>query len=278
MKEKVEDQRTVTVKKRLITENPLYRKSPYPYAIPWSSSRNMPLTGQDLTVDEMTGKLAMNSMRKASLGLGQFPFIINPDDIYYVKHSRLFDLSYKTNGDDKEYLNPRDVAEWNCYTINTEFVAPSKKEYNKKSHIFYVQDVEYEAQQDNVELDKQFEAESYIREGSTSRWKDILMLLNYEVKEYNFNVDQLSDNLLKKHVIDASKKYPDIILRLKRPESETLLFVLKVLRKGFIEKKKGTDFYYGSEFIGTTIDSLLEWVNKPINADKVTKWQKMMEP
>ena len=282
------DPRTVTVKKRLITLDPKYRKTPYPYAIPWSTSRNIPVTGQDniLSIEKMMGERPLSAEDRESLQMGENTVVINPEQIYAVQHSRIFDLSYrlltKKDGEKevsvKEYLNPRDVAEYGCFTANKDFCAPSKKAYNKKKHIFYVEDKELEAEEELVEFDEAFEAEKFLREGSTSRWKEAVMLLNFEVKEYNLNPDVLSESMIKKIALEGAKKYPKVIMKLTNENSEALLFSLKLLKNRIIEKRNGSDFYHGSTYIGTTIESLMDFIDKPSNATLVTKWSQQINP
>ena len=282
------DQRIVTVKKRLITLDPKYRKTPYPYAVPFSTSRNVAITGQEniLSLEKMTGERPLTEADRTALQMGDNPSVINPDQQYACQHSRTYDLSYRNttktiDGKEvvvKEYLTPRDVAEYGCFTANKDFCALSKKDYNKKKHIFYVEDKEMEAEEDLVEFDMAYEAEKFLREGSTSRWKEAVVLLNYEVKEYNLDPDILSDNMIKKIALEGAKKYPKVIMKLTDENSEGLLFSLKLLKNRIIEKRNGSDFYHGTTYIGTTIDSVIDFINKPSNATLVTKWSQQVAP
>lgn len=279
------DQRIVTVKKRLITLDPKYRKSPYPYAIPFSVTQNLPLTGQQkiLSVEKMTGEKQISESDRKALQMGENPVLIDPDQIYPCQHSRTYELSYRMvekDGDKsvKEFVNPRDVAEFGCFTENKDFCAGSKKEFNKKKHIFYVEDKELEAEQDLVEFDLAYEAEKFLREGSTSRWKDAVLLLNYEIKEYNLDPDILSDSMIKKLALEGAQKYPKVVMKLNTEDAESLLFALKLLRHGIVSKRNGADFYQGNDYIGTTIDSVKDYINKPANASLVTKWANQLNP
>jgi hypothetical protein len=52
---------------------------------------------------------------------------------------------------------------------------------------------------------------------------------------------------------------------------------LKVIKQNIITKRNGTDFYHGSQFIGTTFESVMEYVLDNNNAALVTKWQSIVE-
>jgi len=269
----------VKEKKKIIAVHPNYRRSPYQYTIPISNTSKKFITGQEdvLTEDKMRGKDKLTVQDKKKLQMGDSPFIINPDIIHPLLHGRVYDLSYTTDGADKEYVNPRDYAEFTCFT-KAEIVAKDKESVVKDKHYFYVEDKEKDAQVKINKMDLAWEAESFARSDmGTGRWKDLILLLNLEIPGYNYDPDNLSDTRIKEIVLEACKENPDIVLKLKREDSAFTIFALKLIKYKIISKKDGPDYYYNDTYIGVSIDAIKAYVQNTDHESLVTKWGRIIE-
>jgi hypothetical protein len=290
VEQKVEKSKEVTfvhvaVKKRLLSNNPNYVKKPYQYTIPMSASKHLPATGQEdiLTLKQMRGEEKLRPDQIEALQMGLSPYIINPDETYAIVHGRIFDLSYKQFTDGKKiYDNPRDHAEYRCFTIGTEggedeVIAKNKVTYKRKYNAFYIEDKEEEAKEELQNLEITWEAESFVRnELSSGRWKEVLMLMAYEVPKYEVNPDVLSDTRIKYLVLEACRSHPEIVLKLKGEESTQTVFILRMIKRGVIQQKNGRELWYGDISLGTSIESVRHFMNNNINSQITSKWDNLM--
>ncbi|MBC8315558.1 MAG: hypothetical protein H8E51_08640 [Bacteroidetes bacterium] len=267
----------VEKKVRIIALEKRYRQNVYPFAVSFNQTTGEFMTGQDLSYEKMTGKTALIKSEKAALG-NERPFIINPDNHYPLKHGRTFNISY--DEDDKGvrvYDVAKDHAEFDFFELQAE-VAKDKKSYKRGTHYFYIEDKEKEAEFQLIENDKCFEAESLMRNKTASgRYGDVIMLLNMYAPGYNLDPAVLSELQMKAHIIDACRKFPDVILMFGKKEVEEIVFAAKLVKHNIIERKNGLDFYYKGDFIGTTIESVREYLRDPKKAELVTKWAKQIE-
>ena len=283
---------SVTERVKLISLDAKYRKTPYQFAVPRSQSKNVPATGQEdvLTEDMMIGKTPIPQTVKADLQMGATPYIINPEQIYPIHHSRVFvndyDIEYDEEGKElkRTYKNARDHAEFVCFTIGMGssggecVIAPNKESYRKGFHYFYIENKEAEAQKGVEEFDKAFEAEKYARsEMGTGRWKDLILLLNFELEGHNLDPDHLSDTRIKEIVLKACRENPDVILKMRSKDSDMTVFILKLIKRNIIQRRKGTDYYYQDVFLGSTPNTIRDWVADQNHAPTVSKWNNMLE-
>ena len=299
---------TITRKVKVVTPKGKYTNHIYQYAIPVSSGTRLPLTGQQKVItwreervpranggedlvwvpDKDLSKLSASD--KKELQMGDSPFIINPANFITVRHGYAYNDDYKSfikKGEEGQpdeeigrvYQNPRDHAELLALLANPEGpVAPSKSTYNKNKHNFYIDDKEKEAQETLNEIDLSYEAERFVREDmGTGRWKEILIFLGHAVPDLRSNPDVMTDTQVKAVVLDACRKYPKEVLKMKGPGAARIIFVTKVLSNGIVARKKNNDFYYGDIYIGPTFDSVAEWMDDRKNSSVVTKWQHQLD-
>lgn len=273
----------VSKKVRVLALDKRYLHNPYLYAVSRSDSTGNYITGQEdiLTEEEMLGKEKLTKAKKQALEMGDQPFIINPMNHYQLIHGRTFDESYDTdeNGN-KTYLNPRDHAELMFFKKQESVLIgkPERGKWIRDKHYFYVEDKQMEAQKEVEKADIAFEAEYYVRnEVETGSYKDILLMLSYNVGGYSVNVDMLTDLELKAKVIEACKEHPLEILKFKDSVSAETIFLLKLLKYHILEKKSMTDIYHGGEFIANSFDGLRAYINKTANEGMVSKWAKLVQ-
>ena len=282
----------VTQKVKVITPKGKYTNHPYQYAIPVSVKNRLPVTGQESiigTPDKWTGKEKLTQSEKDKLQMGSSPYVINPEDPILIMHGYEYDNSFDSyiskdkDGNDKEtarvYINPKDHAELTAILASSESpVAKSKLLYNHTKHQFYVDDKEQEAKVTIDDIDLAFEAESFVRNDiGIGRYGEILIFLGHAVPEYKVTPGNLSETRIKALVLDACRKYPKEVLKMKGPGSTRIIFVTKVINYGIIVRKKNNDFYYGDIFIGPTFDSVVEWMEDKRNNQIVSKWQMQLD-
>jgi hypothetical protein len=279
----------VTQKVRILTDHVNYRKKPYMYSIPVSQGSGLPATGQEhiLSLDQMTRKNTIITVgQKKELQMGDNPWIINPEELYPINHSRVFDLSYTAEKDadggdmKKVYLNPKDYAEYTCF-MRGMIISKSKKDYGdapRGNFYFWIEDKEKEAQDVVTQLDRRYEAEKFLRDDlGSGRYKDVIRLLNFEVASYNIDPNVLSDTRIKEVVFKAVAEHPEVVLMLKSKDADQIVFILKLMEKKVLQRKNATDFYYNDVLIGTTVNSIKEWINNSSHVQTVSKWRQMLE-
>jgi len=280
-----ETKRVVAQKVRFVSQDKRYQRMPYPFTVAVSESSQKFVTGQEniLTEDQMRGKDTapkLTADQRRQLQMGTTPFIIHPDNVYNLQALRTFNISYEQFGDDettREYLVPRDWAEYNFFLKQMQ-VAPNKESYQVNKHFFYLEDKEKEAQGELQEVDKQWDAENFVRsEMSSDRYKDIILLMNFEVAGFLMDPRVMTDITIRTQVFKACREHPDVVLKLKGEGNTVLLFVLKLLYHKMIERRHGTDFYAGETFVGSTLESVKNWCTDTKNSQLVTKWGVMIE-
>ena len=273
----------VVHKVRLISAHKRYARTPYPFTVPQSQSSGKLLTGQEeiLTEAQMRGEEKLLAADKTKLQMGSNPFIINPDNMYPCKNARTFDLSYEINGpdpEDREYLVPKDFAEYTFFTRQHDLVAPSKSAYQKNKHLFYIEDAEKESRDELISIDRRWEAESFVRnEMASSRYPEVILLLNFEIPKYHIDPSTMSDTLIRSTVYKACQDHPETILKLKREDASQITFVLKLLHHRILERRNNTDFYAGETYVGSTLEAVKIFCARSENTALVTKWGRTIE-
>ena len=289
-KEKVE--LTVTRRVKVITPKGKYTSYPYRYTVPFSTSRRLPITGQEdiiVSPDQWTGKEKLTASQKEKLQMGNNPFIIDPAVPIVIIHGYIYNDDYVTvvekddKGKDKEiertYKNPKDHAELTALLANPESpVAKSKLEYNKNKHNFYIEDKEVEAQAEIDKYDLAYEAEQFARKDlGTGRWAELIILLGHEIPEYKIEPGLLSDAKMKAYVLRGCKEHPDVVLKMKGVDATKTIFVIKLLKYAIISRGKNMEYFYGDLHVGHTFDSIKGFMETHQNAQIVTKWQNMID-
>ena len=282
---KVEAVEKIVIRKvRFVSQDKRYTRQPYFFTVPKANASQRHVTGQEhiLTEKQMTGEdEKLLPADKRALQMGQKPYIINPDNTYPCTHLRTHDLSYKVTGDeedDREYINPRDFAEYNFFVAQTGQVCIGKENYQVNKHYFYVEDKEKESEDELKAIDSRYEAEKFVRETLTSaRHKDVILLLNFEVDGFNMDPKTMSSTLITATVLKHCATHPDTILKLQKKDATQLMFVLKLLYHKMIERRNNIDFYAGETFIGGNLEAVKTYCARSENSQLVTKWGVLIE-
>ena len=272
---------------RLMTVDKRYRTVPYP-SVPVKDERiNTFLTGQhidpakpetlgNLTLAEMTGEKPLSPEKAA-----KFPFVIYPEvklptgrmqvNSFPLTHGDKLNLTRDDNGN---YLIPRDKAMYD-YWLLQEVIASSKDRVSPGRHYFYIENLLAEAAVRVEKADLQFEAESLIRNSNIGHWRDIALLLNHNVKNFNLVVDVLTELQIKDKLILAARDNPQAIIDCFALGVESDIFILKLKERGIIEFRNGA-FYDGKLYLGSTLEQVKAFMSVTGNSDTVTKWSKLL--
>lgn len=265
---------------KLIAIDARYKdKTPYPYRCIFDENIGTYLTGQhidptdpdtleNLTLDEMTGKVPVVGKKRE-----KFPFVINPENPIKFKTTDKFDLSTDGKG---EFVNARDKAMHNLLFRYGWFVANTKDSVIPRTHYFYLSDEIAEAQKRLTSTELAYEAEKYVREElSPEGIKDLALVLSYKIPSFFYDAKTTTDVVVEDKVLTACRNTPEKILEAKTEAYNDELFVLKLAHHDVITRK-GTDFYYGSEFLGGDLDAVKRYMKMDGNIPKVSKWNRQL--
>lgn len=274
------------MKVQLVSVDKRYNDTVYPSVPVLDTSINTYLTGQhidpkdpttfgNLTRDEMTGKVAVPAEK-----LAKFPYIIYPETLENgkvrtntipLRHGDTLDLSKSEDG---KYINSRDGAIYE-YWKHQANIAFGKDQINKGVTFFYVLDKEAEASK-RVSLEDQiFEAQSLIRSTNIGKYKDLALLLNHKIKNFNINVDVLTEVQIKDKLIEACKTNPTMVVSCFDKAIELDLFILKLVKNGIIVNRTGS-YYDGNMFLGLSIEEVKSFASASKNQEYVTKWGRLL--
>lgn len=241
-----------------------YRSAPYPAVAAEDTRNDTFVTGQHyepgkdhyLTVDEMTGKKDLTQAQKKI-----FPYVINPLNTVMIMHGAAFNL---TTGNGGEYLYPKDVAILNFIRLQ-EIVAPSKSEYRKGKHYFYIEDRQKDSTAFVTKTDKEFDAMSLIYKNSGMKnMREFCLLLQYYHKGFKVDLANWTDTMVKEALLKVAKENPDSILKCGLPSAQNDLYVL-LLSEHKIIQQKSDGFYDGSSFLGVSPGAVYSAINTKEN-------------
>ena len=264
---------------KLIAIDNRYKDTPYPYKCIKDDSLGTFLTGQhidpsdpetedNLTLDEMTNKVPLSQDK-----VRRFPFVINPLRTIKFMNNQKFDLSTNSKG---EIINYKDEAFVNLLRKYGWFVAQDKDSIIPRKHYFYIHDEIHEAEKRIVSSDKAYQAEKYVREDvSEEGLKDLALVLSYKLASFSYTPGVTNKLVIKDKIIEACKNNPEKVLETKEESFKDDLFILK-LSLNDILRRRGTDFYYGSEFIGKDLNAVKKYMKMEENRDKVSKWSRTL--
>ena len=131
-------------KVKLIAIKAKYRDRPMFVVPTWDASKKGFITGQKLTLNQMTGKdpLGVNK--------GKYGMIINPYEQYPVIHNTKLEFSK----DGKEAEADKDIYN---FLLTKKSIAQSKSKAINGIHEFYMEDLEFEAAEDVTGYNKVYE-------------------------------------------------------------------------------------------------------------------------
>lgn len=226
-----------------------------------------PETRNNLTVEEMRNPASISAEKKK-----KFPFVINPDAVYNITNPMNFDLSVE-NGSP---VNVMDTAIFNMLKQEFWRLAPEKNKVIPKTHYYYVYDNIHEAEVRVKSSDLEYKAQKFVREElDNDGLKDLALILAYKVKTFDYEPNTISDLLLMDKIIALCKTEPEKVLECRSSKSNTEIYILKLALHNIISRK-GFDFFYGSDFLGNTIEDVDKWMKDESRNAIVSKWNKQL--
>lgn len=266
---------------RVIAVDKRYIKEPYPAIAVYDSSKNTYLTGQhidpnipitrnNLTLDEMIGKKIV-SEEKAK----RFPYILNPEQTIPIIHMEKLDITKDDNG---KAINPNAWTKYVFIMGYCSFVAATKKEVRPGTDFFYVEDLEAEADDEVKTSDLIYEAQKCIREKTSIRnLKDVALILNYKIKNFSIPIETMSEIRIKKELIDVCNTSPKEVISCFNEDAKEDLYIFKLVKHGILELKNGA-YYDGNTIVGTSVDNVKIYMKSPNpeNTKYVSKWGKLL--
>ena len=252
---------------KIFSLDPKYRVTPYPAVPAEDLANDTYITGQQfipnvtkpdefLTKDEMTGKKPLTAKKMAL-----FPFVINPLDQYNIVHGMTLDLS---TDDEGRVVNPKDKAIFTFLKLQ-EFIAPSKSEYRKSKHYFYIDDREAQAEKEVRQMKTEFVAQQFIYKNTTGdNLKNIGLLLGYYIKGFPGTFPGFTDTMILGKLLQAAKEHPAEVMRCDTEEAKNELFVLRLVNENLL-KHRQDGFFDGGTFLGSTPMEAFIALNKKEN-------------
>lgn len=254
---------------KLVAMAAKYKKHPLVLiGIPYG---NTYITGQEYLpgVAETEGGLTANQM----LGLEpltkeqklKYPYIIKPDEFCHFPNGITFDID-----------NPEQKAKLEfMLKVGRDTIAKSKAEYVRGKHTHYIFDKVMEAKSVVDENEKFFAAMSYVKNASTEFVIDIAYYMGYAgPKDYLLNPANATKDEIYASLYKVCKSSPDLIINCFSRDIKDEMLIVKMIKVGVIEKK--ADGYFDSgQFLGASMNSVVEFMNKKQNAGRTSKWQSM---
>lgn len=159
--------------------------------------------------------------------------------------------------------NPMDYVKYKAL-LNDPKVCPSSMELNKyPSAEFVIYNEEAEASKEAAKVDVKIEAAEKFHELSEEEKREVLILFG------KGSMRLASPNLIKTTLFRLMEENPRLFLNtLKDPNLKTLVFIEKLIEGGVL-RKKGYDYIYGDDILGSGINSVVDYLNNPKNANVV---------
>ncbi len=261
---------------QIISVDKRYKKEAYPSIANYNSVLNTYMTGQhidiydkntkdNLTVDQMLGKEKLTDAQRK-----KFPVIINPEQRIYITHMQKLNLTQDELGN---YEDPKSKALLDYYKLQY-VVASNKEAVVPGTHYFYINDIEEEVNNRVSKKKLIYKAQSKIMQNlSIKKYRDLALLLNYEIAESKIDLKNSSDNYIQDQLLTLSEKYPEKVLECFNPSVEKELMILKAIDLGLIEKK-GKGFFDGNQYLGDDIQSIIKFAQTSEGEKYRIRWSK----
>jgi len=209
------------------------------------------ITGQNLPLSKMIGKEDLTSEE-----IKQYPYVINPENFYRVKHRQPFNLSL-------DY----DKAIYDLLML-TGKIADGEHEYkrNKVKYIGYFFDQEQDAVEKNKERDDIYDAQTLIRKLPIEKYRNVALLLNYMVKgSFYIPIENVSPDLQKNKLLEVCEKHPKEVMKC-FPENnkgiDLFMWILELVDTKIIRQTTRGEFWYEQEFLGESIEAVIRTLSK----------------
>jgi hypothetical protein len=249
---------------KLIAMTPTYRKDglrvvAIPYMNTYITGQQKlpgdPSTEDGLTLNQMLGidPLTVEQREK-------YPMVINPTQYYKFNHNHRFNLD---NPEDEQLLN---------FLIAVERgIASSKKQFMKGKHTHYLEDQQLEAKEEITEFDSQYEAMKHIKSASFEVVQDVARYLTYSKKDFKVNIKSVSKDELYASLYKVCKETPHVIISCFTKDIKDEMLIMKMIDAGVVVVRNG-EFYEGNDFLGTSMNAVVEFMRKKENASRLSKW------
>ena len=249
---------------KLIAMTPTYRKDglrvvAIPYMNTYITGQQKlpgdPSTEDGLTLNQMLGIDPLTAEQKE-----KYPMVINPTQYYKFNHNHRFNLD---NPEDEQLLN---------FLIAVERgIAPSKKQFMKGKHTHYLEDQQLEAKEEITEFDSQYEAMKHIKSASFEVVQDVARYLTYSKKDFKVNIKSVSKDELYASLYKVCKETPHVIISCFTKDIKDEMLIMKMIDAGVVVVRNG-EFYEGNDFLGTSMNAVVEFMRKKENASRLSKW------
>jgi hypothetical protein len=238
---------------QLLAVNSKYKNRPYYICPRWNVEKRIYEFGTEHLGPAIAGKL------KAALGISKDPEKgLQADELQIpLYHRQSFNL-------DKE----EDRAIYYLITVN-DAIALNSKLVNKDIHLFFINDVQAEAELDLSLETKIFEAKKMIfAEGELSKIKSLCIFIG------GIDVRKMSATVLRSKALKAAETNPDKIMEFFEGNVESRLFVLELNHYAIIQYKQGK-YYDGDTYMGT-LEEAIHFVSNQKNQDFVNSLGKRL--
>ena len=165
----------------------------------------------------------------------------------------------------RQRLNLKNNEDYGIYClcmVNDDLVAKNKRSVDPKKHLFFILDVEMEANDDIAIETQQFEAKKKIfDEADPQRLRSLCVYLG------GIDIRNLSHNALMARALREAELRPKEIMTFYEGKVENRVFVLELAHYAIIQSKQGR-YYDGETYIGT-LDEAISYVVNPKNSSHV---------
>ena len=214
-----------------------------------------PSTEGGLTSNQMLGLEPLSEEQKR-----RFPFIIDPNTIYKFQHNYIFDLD-----------NPEQEQLLKFLLTVAPTVAPSLREFRNGKHTHYIEDAVAEAKVAVQGVNIMYEALKHIKESSFEKVKDVAMYFNYSRKGFSIDMRSASADEIYGALYKVCQDEPNEIIKCFSRAMQDEMLVIKMVEMGVITQK-GSDFFEGSDFLGSSMNATIEFIRKKENVSRLSKW------
>ena len=266
-------------KVRFIAIERKYRSTAYQAVAPLDNKLNIYVTGQHyepedpdrkgfLTMGEITGDDEVKPLARQL----KFRPLISETTVIPIIHNKEYDCTFNEKN---EPNNQQDF--WHaCFIISQDYVAKSKGKQSPK-HIFYLDDKEVEAKVFNTNADDVYEAQKLIRESATlDEYKDIVMLLNLSVRDFNVDHKPLSSERLKEVLLRQAEKEPETVKFAFTQRGKDFLFLAKLRNLNILAHRKD-GYYDGDVPLAVDAEKMVDYIADPMNDTDVAKWGRLLK-
>ena len=240
----MKDKKKLSNRIRLVLMQRVYVSKRHPWTIPIEKVGNGFITGQDLDLDKMIGNTPLTAEEKE-----RYPSVINPYNLYKAVHHKWYDV-------DNDYEN----ALVNLM-IASRMIAKSKSSYDisPAKYVGYFFNELLEAESAVKVIDEKIDALKLIHDGSMEQFKRIALMLNYKRDDFNVNPEIVPWPVLKNKVYEVCLNNPTDIRECFEEYNHGVnqdIFILEAVDFGLLTLNKDRDFYYGREFLGSSLDEV----------------------